>query len=291
LRVSELTARRKGSDLTGAFADLERTCVHADALDLCLATSIVEVGIDVPRLSLMCVLGQPKQFSTFIQATGRVGRRHPGVVVTLYVHTRARDRSVFEHFHAVHERLYASVEPTGLTPFAYPVQERAVAAVLAGAARLMSPLRGVAESPRQAPADDLRYVEGQLPSLKHPPNSLQSLCWFIRYLTEWVGRSDPQELATLQGMLHRKLREWREWQRATWHCWTFGFDPARDDPMMLDADPMAGERERAVRWYVPTSMRDVDAESQLWLRKDLSPAIPAEDELFPRMEATADATG
>jgi len=83
-------------------------------------------------------------------------------------------------------------------------------------------------------------------------------------------------------MLARRLREWREWQRKLWHCWSFQYDPNQHDPMMLDADPMAAEHERAIRWYVPNSMRDVDAESQLWVRPDIVPAIPGDnDELFP----------
>lgn len=291
LNVPELTARRKGSELTRAFTELEKTCSSDGAVDLCLATSIVEVGIDIGRLSLMCVVGQPKQFSTFIQASGRVGRQHPGVVVTLYDHTRARDRSVFEHFRAVHERLYASVEPTSITPFALPVQERAVAAVLAAAARLLAPYGGLSDSPRKVAPNALQDLEERLPAVEAPVAGLEALCWFIAYLCEWVEKTDPEELPQLRDMLRRRLREWREWQRSTWHCWKFLFDAAKDDPQMLDADPMAGERDRAIRWYVPNSMRDVDSESQLWIRSDIAPAIPGDnDDMFPREGVAADAT-
>ncbi len=291
LNVRELTARRKGSDLSRAFAELELHRATGNAMDLCLATSIVEVGIDVGRLSLMCIVGQPKQFSTFIQATGRVGRRHPGVVVTLYDHTRARDRSIYEHFRSVHERLHASVEPTSLTPFASPVQERAVAAVVAAAARLLSPRDGLAADPRRVAPDALKYIEGRIPDIAAIAVEPEGLCWFIGYLLDWVQRSDPDEVPRLQAMLRRRLKEWREWQRPTWHCWSVQFDPTQHDPMMLDADPMTGERERAIRWYVPNSMRDVDRESQLWIRRDMVPAIPGEnDEAFPRQEISVDET-
>lgn len=291
LNVCELTARRKGAELSRAFTELERTRTAGHAIDLCMATSIVEVGIDIGRLSLMCVVGQPKQFSTFIQATGRVGRRHPGVVVTLYDHTRARDRSIYEHFRAAHERLHASVEPTSLTPFAFPVQERAVAAVLAAAARLLSPTDGLAADPRRVAPEALKHIEDRIQDGGAFAAEPEGLCWFICHLLDWVQQSDPDEAPRLQAMLRRRLREWREWQRPMWHCWSFLFNATHHDPIMLDSDPMAGERERAHRWYVPNSMRDVDGESQLWIRRDMYPAIPGEcDELFPRQEIAPDET-
>ena len=63
-----------------------------------LASSMLSVGVDIPRLGLMVVNGQPKQIAEYIQATSRVGREHPGLIVTVYNNGRARDRSHFETF-------------------------------------------------------------------------------------------------------------------------------------------------------------------------------------------------
>lgn len=107
-------------------------------LDSCLASNIIEVGVDIDRLSLMGVVGQPKTTASYIQITGRVGRRwedRPGLILTIYNPFKSRDRSHFEQFHGYHRRLYERVEPTTATPFAISAIDRGAAGVLIAWAR------------------------------------------------------------------------------------------------------------------------------------------------------------
>jgi ATP-dependent helicase YprA (DUF1998 family) len=118
--VLELTGRISSDRVPGAISQLEVGCgmLGRSAVDVCLASSIIEVGIDIDRLSLMAVIGQPKMTSQYIQVTGRVGRNwreRPGLVVTIYSASKPRDRSHFEKFRSYHERLYAQVEPTSVS--------------------------------------------------------------------------------------------------------------------------------------------------------------------------------
>ncbi len=102
-----------------------------DSLRFLLATNIIEVGIDVPRLSLMTILNQPKNTSQYIQVSGRVGRKSetPPVICTIFSPLRPRDKSHYENFKAYHEKLYMGVEPTSVTPFS----DAAVKKMLEGA--------------------------------------------------------------------------------------------------------------------------------------------------------------
>jgi|FLYL01.1.fsa_nt_gi hypothetical protein len=106
------------------------------ALDVVLATNMVSVGVDVQRLGLMVVAGQPKATAEYIQATSRVGRRYPGLVCTVLNWARPRDLSHYESFEHYHATFYQHVEALSLTPFAPRAVDRALTGVLASLVRL-----------------------------------------------------------------------------------------------------------------------------------------------------------
>lgn len=114
---------------------------NKEHIDVALATNMISVGLDITRLGLMVVNGQPKSAAEYIQATSRVGRDddRPGLVVTLLNVHRPRDRSHYERFEAFHESFYRSVEATSVTPFSPRVLDRALAAVVVALARLQVP--------------------------------------------------------------------------------------------------------------------------------------------------------
>ena len=101
-------------------------------LDVLLATNMISVGVDVPRLGLMVVGGQPKSTAEYIQATSRVGRSAagPGLVVTALNWARPRDLSHYESFEHFHATFYRHVEALSVTPFAPRSLDRGLSAVL-----------------------------------------------------------------------------------------------------------------------------------------------------------------
>jgi hypothetical protein len=136
-RYPELTGRLSQNKLLQSLENLEKPYneTQNEALDACLASSVIEVGVDIDRLALMAVVGQPKTTAQYIQVTGRVGRNWknvPGLVLTLFSPSKPRDISHYEQFHSYHRRLYEYVEPTSVTPFSEATLERSLAAILFG---------------------------------------------------------------------------------------------------------------------------------------------------------------
>lgn len=117
LDVEEMTSRRKAKEIPELLNKMERTVNERGVLDAVLATNMISVGVDVNRLGLMVVHGQPKTTSEYIQATSRVGREHPGLVLTIFNSMRPRDLSHYERFKAYHQTIYRNVEAMSVTPF------------------------------------------------------------------------------------------------------------------------------------------------------------------------------
>ncbi|MER5552875.1 helicase-related protein [Streptomyces sp. NPDC002793] len=137
--LTELSSRANASDISRRLKDIERRHPSPDALDVLLATNMISVGVDVDRLGLMAVMGQPQTTAEYIQATSRVGRQHPGLVAIMLNSTRSRDRSHYEDFQSFHSALYREVESTSVTPFSARARDRGLHAVVVALARLMLP--------------------------------------------------------------------------------------------------------------------------------------------------------
>jgi len=135
--VMELTSRVTTDKVAEARRRLENTFRDDQPVDCAIATNMISVGLDVQRLGLMVVLGQPKTHAEYIQATSRVGRddRRPGLVVTLLNVHKPRDRSHYERFRHYHETFYRSVEAGSVTPFSARALDRGFAGALVGLAR------------------------------------------------------------------------------------------------------------------------------------------------------------
>ena len=238
-RIFELTGGLPSNEITEAIAKLEVDCTSAKStpMDVCLASNIIEVGIDIPRLSLMVVAGQPKTTSQYIQVTGRVGRLRdrPGLIVTMYSPSKPRDRSHFERFRSYHEGLYAHVEPTSVTPFSPPALNRALHAVLAAYAR-QTGNQSVSESPYPYPRD---LVER-----------------FRAVISRRSQVVDREEAANVERVFDRRAREWREWNRTEWSR----RGQSEEIPQLRIPGEHASLEEERLSWATPTSMRNVDAE-------------------------------
>jgi len=132
--VKELTSRVSSQDIPRYLDQLEvpfdgtfdpargkwvtnKNPGEAQPIDAVLATNMLSVGVDVNRLGVMVVNGQPKGTAEYIQATSRVGRTPPGLVATVLTWARPRDLSHYETFEHYHATFYQHVEAQSVTPF------------------------------------------------------------------------------------------------------------------------------------------------------------------------------
>ena len=135
-RIAQLTSRRSAEENAETFLRLAHSHEDEGCLDAVLATNMVSVGLDVARLALMIVNGQPLTTAEYIQATSRVGRAGvPGLVFANYYRHQARSLSHYESFRPYHESFYRFVEPSSVTPFTWQVRSRALHAALVIAIR------------------------------------------------------------------------------------------------------------------------------------------------------------
>jgi superfamily II DNA/RNA helicase len=234
-RVRELTGRLSDDQIPRSIDDLSQPA-GSGATDVCLASNIIEVGIDIDRLSLMTVVGQPKTTATYIQVTGRVGRlwqERPGLIVTIYSPSKPRDRSHFEKFRSYHERLYAQVEPTSVTPFAPPVLDRALHAVMIGFVR--------------------QNGESHLDPYPVPEAAIREA---FELLEKRVLAVDENERSHFEEMFNKRRREWETFERTRWR----GQGGDEDFGLLRRPGEYVPRLVQKRSWATPTSLRNVDAE-------------------------------
>lgn len=248
--VSELTSRVKSSDIPKRLKGLERT-LGDNPFDVVLATNMISVGVDVDRLGLLAVMGQPQMTAEYIQATSRIGRRHPGLAVVMYNASRSRDRSHYENFLPYHTALYQQVESTSVTPFSSRARDRALHAAFVGAARLLVP---------QARANDAASaVEEYLDEL----DGLRDL------IVARVKNVDPGQAEATRKEIDHFIGDWR--QLATANPGLVYEAKARNQwrpqPRAEDTALLCTYTDDDLHSAWPTmwSLRDVDVEADLYL--------------------------
>jgi len=136
LEIEEITARLSSEEIPEKISRLNRGYDSGDAVDIALSTNMISVGVDIPRLGLMVVNGQPKSMSEYIQATSRVGRNDvPGLVFTLYNDGKPRDRAHFEGHLSWLLAPYREVEANSVTPWSSRSRDKALRAVIVAIGR------------------------------------------------------------------------------------------------------------------------------------------------------------
>lgn len=264
--VDSTAARDAAMAATRAGKSVQRREAAAKPYDVVLATSMLQVGVDVPRLGLMLVVGQPKNTAEYIQATSRVGRdaNRPGLVVTLGNWARPRDLAHYEQFRHFHETFYARVEPLSVTPFSVTAVDRGLDGALVAAARVTQ--AGTREGLN--PEHDAGNASTQR----------ETLTKLASALTDRVTAAGGEDAARYTASrLEARLSEWRRREkdaagRGGELVYERGADDARFFALLRSAESAGGhtpQRDEAP-FVVAGSMREVQPEINLLVSPDPS---------------------
>jgi hypothetical protein len=242
-RYEELTSRKENSQIPEIRQKLSYSYPSKQALDVCLATNMISVGIDIPRLSLMCMISQPKSTSEYIQASSRVGREKskPGVIFITYNCRRSRDRSYFERFTSYHSRIYSFVEASGVTPFSLQSVERGLPGIIIGMIRL-----------KENSAKDVNRVS--IPAneiLNNIKNFILDRCYNI----------DPTEVDNLSNYFDYLIGKWRKVNPLFYG--EYFPDTNGPQPLMIPYSFEGKTHWTIEPWKVLTSLRSIDKETEL----------------------------
>ncbi|WLQ33981.1 helicase-related protein [Streptomyces castrisilvae] len=239
--LTELSSRANASDISRRLKDIERRLPSPDALDVLLATNMISVGVDVDRLGLMAVMGQPQTTAEYIQATSRVGRQHPGLVAVMLNSTRSRDRSHYEDFQGFHSALYREVESTSVTPFSARARDRGLHAVVVALVRLMVPAA--------RPNDAAARVEDFLTDLREQVGAA---------LLDRVSAVEPAEVEATTAAFEAFVAWWRS---EAYERPNLVYEAPRGSHAAALLANYDDESPDASPWKTLWSLRDVDASS------------------------------
>lgn len=245
--VPELTSRIDSAEIPKILKKLEQPFYKpgtVEPIDVLLASNMISVGVDVPRLGLMVVNGQPKTTAEYIQSTSRVGRNYPGLVITLYNWIRPRDISHYEEFYAYHSGIYRYVEPISVTPFASRARDRGLAGIMVSMLRLgdahLTPNASANLFDTEAPVslEIQRVILERVQEMNYPSNEV--LHDLQRLYNNWESAIEQSEL------VYRH----------------YGYK--KDKTSLLY--PLGQKKDG--RFKVPNSMRDVESTAGIFLKGD-----------------------
>ncbi|MDG3044375.1 helicase-related protein [Bacillus sp. B6(2022)] len=197
------------SRIPKVLEQLERE-VGNEELDVVLATNMISVGMDVDRLGLMVITGQPKQTSEYIQSSSRVGRSKPGLVITVYNPYRPRDMSHYQNFKSYHQRLYHFVEGTTATPYASRARDRVLHAIAVALLRLSYPELAKNVDAKNIKDMDMKYIKEVVKkrvSTVEYRNVSDTMDHLQHFLEEWINLAKSED--NLQYYFHPNTKHAR----------------------------------------------------------------------------------
>ena len=239
----ELTSRKRNSEISEIIQKkLKVAYPSMDAYDFVLASNMISVGVDIGRLGVMTVTGQPKTTAEYIQATSRVGRENPGLVITLYNPSQSRDRSHYEQFKTFHSALYKYVEATSVTPFSERARDKALHGILISLCRQL-----IVDLSNNESAENIDSLYTKAIEIKN-------------YILEEARVIDEKEIDNISVELNEILECWRDYADSG-----LVYQKVRNNstyPLLKSNEDESGV------YTTLNAMRNVEGQSNLYLEEE-----------------------
>ena len=239
-QVRELTGRLSQDEIQAIIAEVRKPWTQVmgkkyekSGIDILFSTNMISVGVDISRLGLMLMHGHPRTTSEYIQATSRVGRRHPGLVTTVYNHAKSKDRSTYEMFKNYHQSFYRFVEAVSVTPFSSGARQRALPAIFVALAR---------------------HFGINNPQLNNNNHDNEALNKAKEWILESIHLVDDEEYNNAEKELERIIKRWKERMPDEW-----GKMGGKNNGELKVLGVLGDPDTESSIFRAPTSMRSVDA--------------------------------
>lgn len=218
-RTKELTSRIESNSIKKLLDELEQPFNLAskdgwtfvqNSVDLVLASNMFSVGIDIERLNVMLMNGQPKNVAEYIQASSRVGRKDRGIVINLLDANRSRDKSYFENYVPFNNAYYKFVEPLSVTPFTEIALDKVLASLLVCYVRH---IQGLNEDKQAKDFNgDYKELKEFIESrIKNQTQLDYALSKLEKLAQSWTEKADANPSLTYKDGLIHKLADLDEW--------------------------------------------------------------------------------
>ena len=255
----ELTSRKDSKDIPEILEQLEGSIIeNTSPVDILLCTNMLSVGVDIDRLGCMLVNGQPKLHSEYIQATGRIGRGFPGLIISAYNFLKPRDLSHYENFIHYHAQLHKYVEATSVTPFSSRARDRAFFGVIVGIIRQVQVQLSEREDAWEFDItkiwvkelmEKIRVVvKDRVELIEDTKTADDTIEYLDKIIEDWNQISTQQQLE----LFYHKIR--------------FLYAPEEENANYL----MSSHYNEDTTWpkFVPNSLREAEPAARLWYIQD-----------------------
>jgi hypothetical protein len=281
----ELTGRLSGEEVVNEMDKISRTwsqagrCAHGNIAkpehgrvppDLVIATNMISVGIDISRLNSMIINCMPRNIAEYIQASSRVARSVPGLVITVHHPFRSRDLSHYERFIEFHEKMYSYVEPISITPFTLKALERYLPLYIATMIRHHGfPNRTDANSPMDEYEKEV-WIKRLVSYFERRKNHLQGIDGLDATVK---GLLVDENITNITELVKNALTEWQNEYRdahAEGYDLVFNFRSTRalrpQRQLYVEIDEYQ-DNVNSDLWRIPQSLRVVDPEAVIHVKQ------------------------